>query len=98
MTHDSDPANKLERERVYEVMKGGAWWTLFDLQREVESRFGCRYSDSSISARVRDFRKEMFGGYEVKKRQIGGRVFEYRLIVIEAPRQPRQLAMEMPHA
>lgn len=81
---------ELDRERlsaqarkVWDVMvEASAWWTLAELQDATGIR-----SEASISARLRDLRKEAFGGHTVERRRWGwtdeeraAGVFEYRLI------------------
>ena len=62
---------------VWDVMCLGSWWTL----EELADRTGA--PEASISARLRDFRKDRFGGHTVERRRVGkkgsGR-FEYRLL------------------
>lgn len=59
--------------RVYKVMKDGRWHTLHDI--------AVRTGDPSpsISARLRDLRKERFGGHLVARRYVARGLFEYRL-------------------
>jgi len=64
--------------RVFTAMSDGRWRTL----AEIEAATGD--PQASISARLRDLRKEKFGGYEVQRRARGERengLFEYQLIV-----------------
>jgi|WetSurMetagenome_2_1015567.scaffolds.fasta_scaffold306846_3 hypothetical protein len=61
--------------RVREIMLDGRWWTL----AELESHLG--YPQASVSARIRDLRKEKFGGFEVARRRITGGLFEYRVVL-----------------
>lgn len=64
--------------RVFEVMRHGGWWTHGEIGEHVPG------SLTGISARVRDFKKAKFGGYEVQKRHRGDPrdgLYEYRLIV-----------------
>ena len=64
--------------RVREVMKDGEWRTLF----EIEASTGD--PTQSISARLRDFRKERFGNHTVNRRRRGPEkrgLFEYQLIL-----------------
>jgi len=63
--------------RVYEVMKDGNWHTLRQLSEKV------RGSEASVSARIRDLRKEKFGGFEVERRRglLNYSTHYYRLIV-----------------
>ena len=64
--------------RVYNVMKDSRWRTLFEISAVT------RDPEQSVSARLRDFRKERFGGHSVNRRRRGeGRrgLFEYQLIL-----------------
>jgi len=65
---------------VYEVMADGEWRTLDGLQHAVEAKLGRRASQAALSARLRDLRKEQFGGFEVERERIDGGLFRYRLI------------------
>ena len=63
--------------RVWRLMADGRWRTLREIQQNVGG------SESSISARLRDFRKDKFGGYIVLRRRrsvptVG--LWEYRLM------------------
>ncbi len=63
--------------RVKAVMLDGRWRTLRELADETGD------PESSISARLRDLRKEKFGAYVIERRRRGeGRcgLFEYRLL------------------
>jgi hypothetical protein len=62
-----------QAQRVYRVMADGEWHTLADLSAATND------PEASISARLRDFRKEEFGGREVERRRVAGGLFEYRL-------------------
>lgn len=64
---------------VFELMKNGEWWTLYVLA------YKTKYPESSVSARIRDFRKVKFGFHKVNRRRssAGGGIFEYQLIVNE---------------
>ena len=64
-------------ERVKARMLSGHWYTIAELAAAAGGR-----SEASISARIRDLRKEKFGGYRVEARRreplkLG--LFEYRL-------------------
>ncbi len=64
--------------RVRKLMGDAEWRTLFEISAVT------RDPEQSISARLRDFRKERFGGHTVNRRRRGeGRrgVFEYQLIL-----------------
>lgn len=82
-TYDSDlDRDRLRQQlwRVFHLMKDGKWRTLF----EIRNLTGLRDPTQSLSARLRDFRKEKFGSHTVNRRRRGeGRrgLFEYQLIV-----------------
>lgn len=62
---------------VWDVMLDKQWRTL----REISSE--CGHPEASVSARLRDFRKEKFGGHTVERRRRGEEasgIFEYKLI------------------
>jgi hypothetical protein len=64
-------------KRVYDAMKDGNWRTL----GEIEDRTGD--NQASVSAQLRNLRKERFGSYQVEKRTRGDRksgLFEYRVL------------------
>ena len=52
-------------ERVEFILKLGGAWTLSQLHD------ACGGSEAGISARIRDLRKEKFGGHEVQRRRRG---------------------------
>lgn len=67
-----------QSQAVFDLCRDGAWRTL----AEIEAATG--YPQASISARLRDFRKEQFGGHRVERRRRNEPErghFEYRLIV-----------------
>lgn len=75
------PALTRQLERVFAYFDDGKWHTLFDAERDLGIPHG------SISARLRDLRKQRFGAHTVKRaRRIGTRTYEYKLIVNEAGR------------
>jgi hypothetical protein len=62
---------------VWHAMQDGCWHTLDELCTETGY-----HSQASISARLRDLRKERFGGHEVERRRRGADhvgLHEYRL-------------------
>jgi len=81
-----DPADDSARldtqlARVWRLMRGGEWWTLWDI------RANCGGSEAGISARLRDLRKAKFGGHTVERRRRGNPadgVWEYRLLAAGA--------------
>lgn len=61
-------------ERVHRIMMDSEWRNL----RELADAAGG--SEASVSARLRDLRKERFGGMTVERRRVSGGLFEYRLL------------------
>lgn len=67
-----------QQERVEAFMLSGRWVTLRELSRAVGG------SEASVSARLRDLRKQRFGGWIVDRRRVeygslGGGLWEYRM-------------------
>ena len=60
---------------VFNLMRDAEWRTLDQIAHETG------YPEASISARLRDFRKDKFGGHTVTRRYFGFGLFEYQLIV-----------------
>ena len=64
--------------RIFDVIKDGCWNTLEEIQDLTGD------PQASISAQLRNLRKERFGSYLIEKRYRGDRLnglWEYRLIV-----------------
>lgn len=64
--------------RVFEAMSDGEWWSLERLKRQ------CGGSEASISARIRDLRKEKFGGYQVERQRFRDGLWTYRLLLSDS--------------
>ena len=62
-------------ERVKSIMLPGNWRTLKELKDQTGG------TESSVSARLRDLRKDKFGGYEIERKRIVGGLHAYRLRV-----------------
>ena len=78
-----DPERDRERlgaelKRVFDVMADGEWRSLYEISERTHD------PAQSISARLRDLRKERFGGHAVERRNVDGGLWEYRLILREA--------------
>lgn len=64
---------------VWAVVSDGQWHTLEDVARSTG------YGEATVSSQIRDFRKKIFGGFQVLKRKIPpihpneSHSFEYRL-------------------
>lgn len=64
-----------QQQRIYDLMKDGRARSL----REIAAVTGD--PESSISARLRDFRKPKFGGFEVEREYVTHGIHTYRLVV-----------------
>lgn len=64
-------------DRVAEVMRPGAWWTLIALACETNARFGVIDSEAALSARLRDLRKHGWA-VERKRTREGSNQWLYR--------------------
>lgn len=75
---DYERLNK-QQKRVYDVMKDGCWHTL----RQISDQTGD--PEASISARIRDFRKERFGGLTIERapKETFGGLWAYRIVMEE---------------
>ena len=62
-------------QRVYSVLSDGQWYSLRELSILANG------PESSIGARLRDLRKDKFGGYTVDRKRLSGGLFEYRLAI-----------------
>ena len=77
-----DPALDEERlneqtVRIYRLMNDSTWRTLAEISAETHD------PEASVSARLRDLRKENFGSFVVERRRRGlasGGLWEYRLL------------------
>jgi hypothetical protein len=78
MTFNSVPTHKrtAQFDAVWDCMADGQWRTLGQISAEIGFA-----PTQSISARLRDFRKQKFGGHIVVSRLVGHHVYEYRLLI-----------------
>jgi hypothetical protein len=67
------------QDRVRGLMADGQWWSLQMLQHALRLTYGHRYSETSISARVRDLRKHKHGGRIVEAKRVTGGLWHYRM-------------------
>jgi len=59
--------------RVYEALKYGEWKTLRQLSDETGA------PEASVSARLRDLRKDKFGAHVIERARVDGGLHRYRL-------------------
>ena len=64
-----------QQQRVWDVMVDGCWRTLERIHELTGDPI------TSISARLRDFRKARFGSHAIKRRRLDRGLHEYRLVV-----------------
>ncbi len=60
-------------KRVYNLMNDGRWRTLGDIANHTKD------PQQSISARLRDLRKDKFGAHNVERQSVGNGLYLYRL-------------------
>lgn len=66
---------------VYNVMSDGEWRSLIQISQLAGMKLNKYVPDSSASARLRDLRKDKFGGYEIERKSMGNGIFHYRMVV-----------------
>lgn len=74
--------------KVWSHMSDGYWHSLYELSRNLKE------SESGVSARLRDMRKERFGANEVERKYAGKGSWLYRLIPSEEGKRIVQQARE----
>lgn len=76
----AEPDVKNLVDMVLTLMKNGKYWAPWELCEEIWRTRGIKVSDSSITARIRDARKEAYGSHNIEiRRRSGTRFFEYRM-------------------
>ena len=80
-------------QAVRMVMADLNWWTPWEIREQMQKRWRLYASDSAVTARLRDLRKPMFGGYVVEKRKgkNGAGWYEYRLAIPEQVQLPLEV-------
>jgi hypothetical protein len=71
-----------QQQRVFDVVKDGEWRTLSEIAHATGD------PEASVSARLRDFRKPKFGGYNIDRRYMGDGLYEYRMTHTNTGRNP----------
>ena len=64
-------------ERIWNVMRGGAWRTLEEISRITND------PPASVSAQLRHLRKDKFGAHTVEREYLGDGLYRYRVIINE---------------
>ena len=77
---------------VYLAMRDGQWWTFWELQAMIKENSGKFYGEPTISASIRNLRKEparlkyglsKYDEVVFKKRIENGKGFKYKLAKVE---------------
>lgn len=68
------PRLSRQLESVFDLMQDGKWRTL----REIAA--STKKPEASVSARLRDLRKERFGSWNVQREGLGDGLFRYRVV------------------
>ena len=77
-----------EFERVLAVMLDGGWHTITEVTKKVSYPPYASASENGAAARIRDCRKEKFGGYIIERRRVkDAGLYEYRLVKSETKQQ-----------
>ena len=61
-------------KRIYEQIKDGEWYTLNAIAEGTED------PPASVSAQLRNLRKERFGGHIIEKKHLNNGLYIYRLV------------------
>lgn len=77
---DADRLSK-QYDYVFAVMRDGRPRTLSDIRRDVIRRYELAVPLQSVSARLRDMRKDRFGGHTVERDYISNGLWQYQLLV-----------------
>ena len=75
---EDEPRFGKQLQAVYEVMRSGDWRTIEQIVRQCAGK-GVLITSQSVSARLRDLRKEQFGGYTIARKRIGKGLYAYRM-------------------
>jgi hypothetical protein len=60
--------------RVFELMQDGKWRTLGEIAD------GAGGSEASVSARLRDLRKQKYGARQIQRERVCGGLWRYRMV------------------
>jgi hypothetical protein len=67
---------------VLQMLRDGSWLTPGELQRGMREGSGVMMADAAITARIRDLRKEKYGGWDTPgRRRKGCKSFEYTIVL-----------------
>jgi hypothetical protein len=78
---EDEPRLQTQLYCVYAIMYDGQWRTIWHIVAMLRQRIGIQVMQTSVSARLRDFRKPRFGAHIVEKLHTGQGEWHYRLIL-----------------
>lgn len=61
--------------RVFQLMSDGRFRTLSEIATQADG------TEASVSARLRDLRKEQYGAREIQRERVEGGLWKYRMVV-----------------
>jgi len=74
LTPEDTTRLQAQMRRIYDLMSDGQWRTLAQIERATGD------PQSSISAQLRHLRKKKHGSHQIDKRNLGGGLWEYRMV------------------
>lgn len=80
VTYDPDQDHqrlKGQLWKVFELLSDGQWHTLAEMKNYAGG------SEAGCSARIRDLKKEQYGGRVVEKQRVAGGLWEYRMMPLK---------------
>jgi hypothetical protein len=79
MSRPTQPQTPKGSRAIKRAMNGKGWQTLWVIGSRVFSSSRMLMEPQTVSARVRDLRKEQYGGHDVQRRYAGNGIYEYKL-------------------
>jgi hypothetical protein len=79
MSRPTQPKLRKDLVAIKRAMNGKGWQTLWTIGSRVYELSQTHMEPQTVSARVRDLRKEQYGGHDVQRRYAGNGIYEYKL-------------------
>lgn len=77
----AEPAAGTLNALVLSIISDGKWVMPWEICERLRHEHQLRVSDSSVTARLRDLRKDKFGRHSIElRKRDGSRAYEYRLM------------------
>lgn len=84
---------KGQHERVFALMSDGRFRTVPEIVKTLRQLWGKNYSETGVSARLRDLRKTKFGKYIVDSRRVGDPRNGLHAYRVRLPQQQEELEL-----